>query len=146
MATTTVFLYWFGSNIFHSQKWDNFFKTLFCIGVSPINNVVIVSAGQQRDSPIHIHVSILLQIPLPSRLPHDIERVPWCPCWLPILNIAVGTGKDPLERMDWQTNSSILAWRIPLIEEPGVLYSPWGCKEWDMTKWLTHTGNGKFFL
>ena len=33
-------------------------KTLF-IEVKPINNVVIVSGGQQRDSAIHIHVSIL---------------------------------------------------------------------------------------
>ena len=34
----------------------------------PINNVVIVSGGQQRDSVIHIHVSILPQTPLSSRL------------------------------------------------------------------------------
>ena len=27
------------------------------------------------------------------------------------------------------TNSSILAWKIPLTEKPG--YSPWGCKESD---------------
>ena len=32
---------------------------LFCIGVYPINNVVVVSGEQQRDSAIHIHVSIL---------------------------------------------------------------------------------------
>ena len=25
-------------------------------------------------------------------------------------------------------HSSILAWKIPWTEEPGVLYSPWGCK------------------
>jgi len=30
------------------------------------------------------------------------------------------------------THSSILAWRIPWTEEPG--YSPWGCKESDMTE------------
>ena len=35
----------------------------------PINNVVIVSSEQQRDSAIHIYVSILPQTPLPSRLP-----------------------------------------------------------------------------
>ena len=34
---------------------------LFCFGVQLINNVVIVSGEQQRDSAIHIHVSILLQ-------------------------------------------------------------------------------------
>ena len=33
--------------------------------------------------------------------------------------------------------SSILAWRIPWTEEPGGLYSPWGCKESDMTGRLT---------
>ena len=33
-----------------------------------------VSDGQQRDSAIHIHVSILLQTPLPSRLPHNTEQ------------------------------------------------------------------------
>ena len=41
----------------------------------PINNVVIVSGGQQRDSVIHIHVSILPQTPLVSRLPHNIEQI-----------------------------------------------------------------------
>ena len=36
------------------------------------------------------------------------------------------------------THSSILAWRIPWAEEPGG-YSPWGCRELDMTEQLTHT-------
>ena len=68
-----------------------FFKNfIFCIGVSPINNVVIVSDGQQRDSVIHIHVSILPQAPLPSKQPHSIEQsFLWYvvgPCWLSILN------------------------------------------------------------
>ena len=31
------------------------------------------------------------------------------------------------------TQSSILAWEIPFTEEPGRLYSPWGCKDSDMT-------------
>ena len=35
-----------------------------------MNNVVIVSGEQQRDSAIHMHVSILPQTPLPSRRPH----------------------------------------------------------------------------
>ena len=39
-----------------------------------INNIVIVSGGQQRDSAIHIHVSILPQAPLLSSLPHNIEQ------------------------------------------------------------------------
>ena len=38
------------------------------------------------------------------------------------------------------TNSSILAWKIPWTEEPDRLYSPWGCKESDLTKLpYTHT-------
>ena len=36
-----------------------YFFFLFCIGVQLINNAVIVSGGQQRDSAIHIHVSVL---------------------------------------------------------------------------------------
>ena len=56
---------------------------------------MVVSGGQQRDWAIHTHVSILPQTPLPSRLPHNIERSSLCdtvgPCWLSILNIAVCT-------------------------------------------------------
>ena len=44
--------------------------------------------------------------------------------------------EDPLEK-EMATHSSILAWRIPWTEEPGRLYSPWGCKELDMTERLT---------
>ena len=48
--------------------WDSFyfifFNFLFCIGVWPISNVVIVSDELQRDSAIHIHVSILPGNPL----------------------------------------------------------------------------------
>ena len=32
------------------------------------------------------------------------------------------------------THSSSLAWRIPWTGEPGGLYSPRGCKEWDTTE------------
>ena len=32
------------------------------------------------------------------------------------------------------THSSILAWRIPWIKEPGGLYSSWGHKESDTTE------------
>ena len=35
--------------------------------------------------------------------------------------------EDPLEKA-METHSSILAWRIPWIEEP------WGCKQSDMTE------------
>ena len=35
------------------------FSFLFYTGVGPINNVVIVSGGQQRDAVVHIQASIL---------------------------------------------------------------------------------------
>ena len=47
---------------FSSPKTLNF---LFCIGVQLINNVVVVSGEQQRDSAIHIHVPIFPQTPTP---------------------------------------------------------------------------------
>ena len=72
---------------YHLQKFMLFFmfiyfllNFLFCIGVWPINNVMIASGGQQRDLAIHIYICIciiLLQTPLPSRLPHvTLSRVP----------------------------------------------------------------------
>ena len=45
-------------------------------------------------------------------------------------------GEDPLEK-GMATHSSTLARRIPWTEEPSELYSPWGCKESDMTEQLT---------
>ena len=44
--------------------------------------------------------------------------------------------EDPLEE-ETATHPSILAWRIPWMEEPGG-HSPWGHKESDMTRRLTH--------
>ena len=66
----------------------------FVLGYSQLtNNVVIVLGEQQRDSAIYIHVSILPQPPLPSRLPCNIEQSSICyivgHCWLSILNTAV---------------------------------------------------------
>ena len=56
---------------------------------------MIVSGGHQKDSAIHIHVSILPQTPLPSRLPYNGKQSSLCwtagPCWLSILNIRVCT-------------------------------------------------------
>ena len=45
--------------------------------------------------------------------------------------------EDPLEK-EMATHYSILAWKIPWMEEPGKP-SPWGCKESDRTEQLTHT-------
>ena len=62
---------------------------------NPINNVVIVSSEQRRDSAIDIHISILAQTPLPSRLPHNIVQSSMYytlgPYRLYILNVAVCT-------------------------------------------------------
>jgi len=41
--------------------------------------------------------------------------------------------EDPWRK--WQpTPVFFLAWKIPWTEEPGRLYSPWGCKELDTTE------------
>ena len=66
---------------------------LCCIGEQLINNFVIVS-GEWRDSAIHIYVSILPQIPLPSRLPHnwtEFHMLCNTSLLLSILNVAVCT-------------------------------------------------------
>ena len=44
--------------------------------------------------------------------------------------------EDPLEK-EMAAHSSILAWRIPWMEELGGLQSM-GCKESDMTYWLNN--------
>ena len=44
------------------------------LGVQLMNNVVRASSGEQRDSAIHIHVFILSQTPLPSRLSLNTEQ------------------------------------------------------------------------
>ena len=46
--------------------------------------------------------------------------------------------EDPLEK-EMATHSSILAWKVPWMEEPGGLYSPRGRKGLDTTEPLTHT-------
>ena len=50
-------------------------------------------------------------------------------------------GEDPLEE-GVATHSSVLAWRIPWTEEPGV-YSPWGLEELDTTKQLSRQAHRK---
>ena len=54
-----------------------------------------------------------------------------------LLAIAGDPGLIPGWEDPWRRNpaySCILAWRIPCIEEPGGLYSPWGHKELDKTE------------
>ena len=71
------------------------FNFLIYIGLSPINNIVIVSGGQQRDS-----TNTYMWIHSRSNTPHihtaqSIGQSSLCytvgPCWLSILNTAVCT-------------------------------------------------------
>ena len=66
-------------------------------------------------------------------LPALQETQVWSLCW-----------KDPLEK-EMTSHSSILAWRIPRTESL-VGYSPWGCKESDMTEQQTLSLHFHFFL
>ena len=57
------------------------FNFLFCTGVLPVNNVVMVSGEQRMNSTMHTHVSILFPILLASVLtsvvtsPHSTTAV-----------------------------------------------------------------------
>ena len=76
--------------LYHWSTWEE-----ACIGVQPINLVVMVSGEQQRDLAIIIHVSSLPQTSLAFRLPHYIEQSSLYytvgPCWLSTSNIALCT-------------------------------------------------------
>ena len=50
-------------------------------------------------------------------------------------------GREDLLEKEMATHSSILAWKIPWMEEP-VGYSPWGRKELDTTEWLHFHSSG----
>ena len=61
-------------SVFSSTKAQvSFLNFLFCIGVEPVNSVVKISGEQQRDPAIHLWVFVL-QTPLSSRLPYNIEQ------------------------------------------------------------------------
>ena len=67
--------------------------------------------------------------------------LPWWLRWWRILPAIQETQvqspgqENPLEK-GMTIHSSMLAWRIPWMEEPGG-YNPWGPKELDMAEWLT---------
>ena len=67
-TSTILAVFWHLLHISKSYADLTFFNT-YCIFLTfcaePINNVVIVSGGQQRDSAIHTHASVLLQNPPP---------------------------------------------------------------------------------
>ena len=61
----------------------------------------------------------------------------WASLVAQIVKILPAVWETWLGSIPWRyknTHSSILAWRIPWAEEPGRLYSPWGCKESDITE------------
>ena len=72
------FLLWlnFCQSSFHKMSLLFLKKTFnFVLGYSWLmNNVVIVSGEQQKDSAIHTHASILPQTPRPSRLSRNTEQ------------------------------------------------------------------------
>ena len=62
-----------------------------------------------------------------------MDKTPHFPC--------KGHGFDPWVRKiplkkEMAIHSSTIAWKIPWTEEPGRLYSSWGCKESDTTERL----------
>ena len=75
---------------------------LFCVGAESINNAVIVSSGQQRDLAIHKHVSIPGVAKSQTRLSDFTFTLHF----------------HALEK-ETAAHSSVLAWRIPGMGEPG---------------------------
>ena len=67
-----------------------------------INNTVIVSGEQWRDSAIHTDVSILPQTPLPSRLPHDTD-----PCATQWALLVIHFEYSSVYRQPWMCSLSL---------------------------------------
>ena len=69
-----------------------------------------------------------------SPVPQTVKHLPtmW-ETWVQSL------GQEDLLEKEMATHSSIFAWKIPWMEEPGRLYSPLGRKESDMIEWLHFT-------
>ena len=61
-----------------------------------------------------------------------------CVCW--VLSNCTLLKINVLSEKAMAPHCSTLAWKIPWMEEPGIVcYSPWGRKESDMTKPLHFT-------
>ena len=79
-------LFWASASMSIGKRWEKTIWTflcflsnfLFCTGVQPINNAVIVSGEQWRDSATYTRVSILPHTSLPARLPHHLEQSSMC--------------------------------------------------------------------
>ena len=68
----------------------------------------------------------------------------WLPWWLRQKRIYPQCGRCRFNswarKIPWRwerKHLSITAWWSPCTEEPSGLYSSWGCKESEMTEWLT---------
>ena len=96
-----------------------------------MNNIVIVSGGQQRDSIIHTHVSILLVLGIfksgfsciciqhrASLVAQTVKRLP--ATWE--TRVRFLGWEDPQEK-EMAVHSSTLARKIPWMEEPDRLQS-----------------------
>ena len=103
-----------------SQILDHLCTTLGCERAGEIKQIKIIL----------IPVSPALSHPKGSLVPQTVKCLPTMQ-----ENQVQSLGReDPLEK-EMATLSSILAWKIPWLEEPGRLQSvPWGCKESDMTE------------
>ena len=70
--------------------------------------------------------------PMASQVAQMVRESAWNPgVWVQSLD-----WEDPLEK-GMSILSSILAWRIPWMEEPGGLQSVGGHKQSDTTEWLS---------
>ena len=101
-------------------------------------NAMLISAVQQSDSVIHTYVCVCIYIHtyiyyMTSLVAQMAKHLPTMQeTWVQSLG-----WEDFLEK-EMETHSSILAWKIPWMEEL-VSYSPWGHNESDMTEWLHFT-------
>ena len=107
-----------------SQILDHLCTTLGCERAGEIKQIKIIL----------IPVSPALSHPKGSPVPQTVKHLPTMQ-----ENQVQSLGReDPLEK-EMATHSSILAWKIPWLEERGRLQSvPWGCKESDMTAISLH--------
>ena len=90
------FFLYYSLNIIHYFSLKTFY---FVLGSSWLTSNVVIDSGEQwRDSAIHINVFLLLQIPIPSRLPHNIELSFMCyvvdPCFLPSSSVYMSMPKS----------------------------------------------------
>ena len=77
---------------------------------------------------VYVCVNVYIYIGLPrTHLPMQEMKETW----------VRSLGQEDALEEETATHPSILAWRIPWMEEPGG-HSPWGHKESDPTRRLTH--------